>query len=100
MAAHHESPDTVPYAGAQHYHLDLERWWVLIRQHLAHPSADIDLVTLEPEYDLLLQSGWDWAGTKSILDQAMAVATTQLLRELAPSETLPQAGTRPQDDDA
>lgn len=84
MAAHHESPDTVPHSGPQRYHLDLERWWALVRQHLAHPSADIDLVLLDPAHELLMRSGWDWAGTKSILDQAMAVATTQLLRELAP----------------
>jgi len=86
MAAHHESEDVVPPGGAQHYHLDLERWWALVRQHLAHPSADIDLVMLDPTHELLMRSGWDWAGTKSILDQAMAVATTQLLRELAPAD--------------
>jgi hypothetical protein len=86
MAAHREAPDAAPSNDLLYYHLDLERWWVLVRQHLAHPSADIDLVTLDPARELLLRSGWDWAGTKSVLDQAMAVATTQLLRERAPSE--------------
>ncbi len=86
MAAHHESPDVVPPSEAQCYHLDLERWWALVRQHLAHPSADIDLVLLDPAHELLMRSGWDWAGAKSILDQAMAVATTQLLLELAPTD--------------
>lgn len=92
MAAHHESPEIVPPDESQHYYLDLERWWALVRQQLAHPSADIDLVLLEPARQLLMRSGWDWAGTKSILDQAMAVATTQLLRERAPSETTSREG--------
>ena len=92
MAAHHELPGTVPPGGSQRYHLDLERWWALVRQHLAHPSADIDLMLLDPAHELLMRSGWDWAGTKSILDQAMAVATTQLLLELAPADPPPQDG--------
>jgi hypothetical protein len=92
MAAHHESPDAVPRGGPQRYHLDLERWWALVRQQLAHPSADIDLMQLDPEHELLLRSGWDWAGTKSILDQAMAVATTQFLLELAPADPPPHKG--------
>jgi hypothetical protein len=92
MAAHHESPDAVSRRGAQQYSLDLERWWALVRQHLAHPSADIDLLRFDPARELLMQSGWNWAGTKSILDQAMAVVTTQLLRELAPAEHPPRDG--------
>lgn len=89
MAAHHESPDIVTPVGAQRYHLDLERWWALLQEHLAHPSADIELLVLEPQHELLLRSGWDWAGTKSILDQAMAVTTTELLSELPPTDALP-----------
>ncbi len=92
MAAHHESPGGTVPGGSQRYHLDLERWWALVRQHLAHPSADIDLMLLDPAHELLMRSGWDWAGTKSILDQAMAVATTQLLLELAPADLPPQDG--------
>lgn len=66
------------------YRLDLARWWELLAQHLAHPSADTAVVELTPEEVLLVRSGWDWAGLKSILDQTMAVATTQLLEELPP----------------
>ena len=63
------------------YRLDLTRWWELLAQHLAHPSADIAVLELTPDRALVLQSGWDWAGVKSVLDQTMAVATTQLLKE-------------------
>jgi len=90
VTAHHEPSEVIPLdEAAQRYSLNLERWWVLVRQHLAHPSADIELVALDPARELLMRSGWDWAGTKSILDQAMAVATTQLLQELAPVDVLP-----------
>lgn len=70
------------------YRIDLARWWQLVEQHLAHPSADLRVVNLEPGRELLLRSGWDWAGVKSVLDQVMAVTTTQLLEELraAPSD--------------
>jgi hypothetical protein len=68
------------------YRLDLARWWELLAQHLAHPSADTTIVELTPDQVLLVRSGWDWAGLKSILDQTMAVATTQLLEELPSAE--------------
>ena len=77
-----EGPRDRGIAAGHTYRLDLERWWALVEQHLAHPSADLAVLRLTPERELLLRSGWDWAGVKRILDQVMAVATTQLLEEV------------------
>ncbi len=69
------------------YRLDLERWWALVQEHLAHPSADIAVLALEPDREFVFRSGWGWAGAKSTLDQIMAVATTQLLAEVGERST-------------
>ncbi|MDP9371023.1 MAG: hypothetical protein M3Q65_00900 [Chloroflexota bacterium] len=73
------------------YRIDLERWWAVLQQHLTHPSTDVAVLHLAPNRELLLRSGWGWAGVKSVLDQIMAVTTTQLLQELPP-DTPPPAG--------
>lgn len=82
MAVYQHAPDGDAAQG-HIYRLDLARWWELLAEHLAHPSADIAVMELTPDRALVLQSGWDWAGVKSVLDQTMAVATTQLLKEYA-----------------
>ena len=81
MAVTQHDPEGEAAAQGHIYRLDLARWWELLAQHLAHPSADINVLELTPDRALVLQSGWDWAGVKSVLDQTMAVATTQLLKE-------------------
>lgn len=81
MAVHQHEREREDAAPGHIYRLDLTRWWELLAQHLAHPSADIAVLELTPDRALVLQSGWDWAGVKSVLDQTMAVATTQLLKE-------------------
>jgi hypothetical protein len=85
MAVH--EPESDDAAQGHIYRLDLAQWWELLAQHLAHPSADATVLELTPDRVLVLRSGWDWAGVKSILDQTMAVATTQLLKEFATPPT-------------
>ena len=89
-----QRPTDDPTANKHLYQLDLARWWELLTEHLAHPSADATLLELLPDRRLTLRSGWDWAGIKGILDQTMAVATTQLLTEIAPppAEQQPLSG--------
>lgn len=87
MAVHRHDPEGDTPALGHIYRLDLTRWWELLAQHLAHPSADIAVLELTPDRELVLQSGWDWAGVKSVLDQTMAVTTTQLLEEFAAPPT-------------
>ncbi len=84
MAVHQQDPEGDAAAQGHIYRLDLARWWELLAEHLAHPSAEIAVLELTPDRALVLQSGWDWAGVKSVLDQTMAVATTQLLKESGP----------------
>lgn len=81
MATRGHDKDDGNLGGGHLYRLDLERWWALVRQHLAHPSADFTVLELDPEREFIFRSNWDWAGVKSTLDQVMAVATTQLLAE-------------------
>ncbi|HEY8599762.1 MAG TPA: hypothetical protein VIL85_15095 [Thermomicrobiales bacterium] len=81
MAVDRHDPADEGVTQGHTYRLDLARWWELLAEHLAHPSADIAVLELTPDRALVLQSGWDWAGVKSVLDQTMAVATTQLLQE-------------------
>ena len=84
MAGDQRDAAGVPARDPHVYRLDLARWWQLLAQHLAHPSADVAVLSLTPDRELVLQSGYDWAGVKSTLDQTMAVATTQLLEETSP----------------
>ena len=84
MAGDQRDAAGVPARDPHIYRLDLARWWQLLAQHLAHPSADVAVLALTPDRELVLQSGYDWAGVKSTRDQTMAVATTQLLQELSP----------------
>ncbi len=43
-----EGPDDRGIAAGRTYRLDLERWWALVEQHLAHPSADLAVLHLTP----------------------------------------------------
>jgi hypothetical protein len=96
IAVMRELDQQIAPAGDHLYRLDLARWWVLLHEHLAHPSADTAVLAWDANRELVLRSGWDWAGMKSTLDQIMAVATTQLLEEIGPA---PHAAAQSSDDD-